>query len=86
MNTVTHSVGFCVHCGGVYHTAADIRAAGIKPHLRLRYTPPGAPGNRSGMFPWSVEYVRGTNQRARRETYQHNTAGGAVLSAGQLWF
>lgn len=56
------------------------------PHLRLHYTPAGAPGNRSGRFPWSVEYVRGTNRRARRETYQYNTAWGALRSAAQLWF
>jgi hypothetical protein len=58
----------------------------IKPHLRLHYTPAGKAGNRSGSFPWSVEYLRGPSSRCRRETYQHNTAGGAVLSAGQLWF
>jgi len=57
-----------------------------KPHLRLHYTPAKSPGNRSGAFPWSVEYMRGPNTRARRETYQHDTAWGAMLSAEILWF
>jgi len=73
----------------ILHAAArreSILTRTDKPHLRLHYTPAKSPGNRSGAFPWSVAYVRGPNRRARRETYQHDTAWGALASAVHLWF
>lgn len=73
MKTFTEHVHDCLD-----NTAATV-ASWRKPHLRLRVNP----GNR---YPWSVEYVRGPSQRARKETFNHQTSAGALQSAVTLWF
>lgn len=73
---------------GMYGEVGHVWVGGVapKPHLRLMYTPtPTHPGSPSH---WAVKLVSGGNyyNRARMQTYFHDTAWGACMSAARLWF